>query len=252
MSSFSSAVNLSISQRIGAEIVRRKRPLPPRQCGVFHHRLEHGLNKCGIEKQKKWRGRINHVDSGDAPVGEIFLGEEHGRAIHVGREAMRRERLAIGEDRKLCVRRSAGFGQIGSELAIEGLTAGEQVRILGFGVDEHLLHRRVIALPVWAQFAAQILNCIPLGVSEQQVPSNGCCRDLAQGKYDAQMRSMIARHPRHVEVVARRQHSRGGKTTQCIGGDGDLRVCRIRHGEMEIAPVDAQIVARAIQNALLA
>ena len=66
------------------------------------------------------------------------------------------------------------------------------------------------------------------------------------------MRGVIAWHPRHVEVVARRQRSSGDKTAHGIGGDGNLRVSGVGNGEMEIAPVDAQIVARAVQNALLA
>ena len=120
---FAAAVDLAIGERIGAQIVRRKRPLPARQRGVLHHRLELRLQQRGIEEEEERRGRIDHVDGGDAAVGEVLLGEEHGRAVHVGGESMRRERLAVGKDGKLRVRRSAGSVQIGSELAIERFAA---------------------------------------------------------------------------------------------------------------------------------
>jgi hypothetical protein len=75
---------------------------------------------------------------------------EHGRAVYVGREAMSCERLAIGEDRELCVRRTTGLGQIGCELAIEGFSARQESGVLRFGVGQHLLHGGVVALPIGA------------------------------------------------------------------------------------------------------
>ena len=44
LSELAAAVHLAVGQRIGAEIVRRERPLPARQRGVFEHRLQLRLN----------------------------------------------------------------------------------------------------------------------------------------------------------------------------------------------------------------
>ena len=50
--SFAAAIDLAIGQRIGAQIVRRERPLPARQRGVLQHRLQLACTSAGLKKRK--------------------------------------------------------------------------------------------------------------------------------------------------------------------------------------------------------
>jgi len=91
------------------------------------------------------------------PLEKFSLGKSMG-AVDVGGEAMRCERLAIGEDRKLCVHRAAGLGQIGCELAIESFSARKKSGVLRFRGDKHSRYGDIVALPVRAQLAAQVYS----------------------------------------------------------------------------------------------
>ena len=69
----------------------------------------------GIEEEEERRRGIEHIDGGDAAVGEVLLGEKHGRAIDVGGKAVRGERLTVGEDGELGIVAAAGFFEVGGQ-----------------------------------------------------------------------------------------------------------------------------------------
>ena len=149
----------------------------PRSCGANGH-FQRGraaysstgfklrLNQRRIEEEEKRRRRIKHIDSGDAPVGKILLGKKHRRAVDVGGEAMRCERLAIGQNGKLSVVLAAGLFEIVGQLAVECFAALLESWILASASASICSTVMSIALPVGAQLAAQILDRVLLGISE--------------------------------------------------------------------------------------
>ena len=167
---FAAAVDLPVGQRIRAQVVRRKGPLPARQRRVLHHRLHLRLNQRRIEEQEERRRGIEHVHGRDAAVGEVLLGKQHRRAVDVRRQPVRGQRLPVGQDGELRVLLAAGLFQIGRQLAVELLAARFQARVFTLGRGQHLLHGLVVALPVGAQLAAQVLDVVLLGVGQQQMP----------------------------------------------------------------------------------
>src|SRR5580698_7595401 len=76
--------------------------------------------------------------------------------------------------------------------------------------------------------------------------------ELAEGQQDGQVRCALARHARHVHVVLRRQCAGRGEVVQCVLRQSELRAFGVRSGQVEVAPVDAQIVAGAVEHALIA
>ena len=80
-------------------------------------------SSAGIEEEEERRRGVKHVDGRDAAVGEILLGEEHGRAIEIGGKAMRGQSLAIGENSELRVNVAAGLFEIGGQFLVESLAA---------------------------------------------------------------------------------------------------------------------------------
>ena len=113
------AVDLTIGERVGAEVVGGEGPLPAREGGVFEDGFELGFEERGIEEEEEGRGGIEDVDGGDAAVGEVLFGEEHGGAVEVRSQAVGGEGLAIGEDGELGVGGAAGFFEVGGEVLIE-------------------------------------------------------------------------------------------------------------------------------------
>src|ERR1039457_2631686 len=59
------AIDLTISERKGAEIVRRKWEAPARQCGVAHQRIELCLEQLRVEVEKERRCGIGNIHSID-------------------------------------------------------------------------------------------------------------------------------------------------------------------------------------------
>ena len=92
----------------------------------------------GIEEEEKRRRRIQHIDGRDAAVGEILFGKQHRRAVDIGGEAVRGQRLPIRENRELGVVLAAGLFQIGGQFAVEFLAALLESGYLASACRQHL------------------------------------------------------------------------------------------------------------------
>ena len=110
----------------------------------------------GIEEEKERRRRIKHVNSSDIAIREIFLGEEHGLAVKIRYQTMRRERLPVGQRRQL---RDMLAPPARSRSAVSSSSylrpRASSVRILGFGLRKHRLHGPAVALPIRPQLAVE-------------------------------------------------------------------------------------------------
>ena len=81
--------------------------------------------------------------------------------------------------------------------------------------------------------------------------AHGLAAELSERQQDGQIRCTVAGHARHVHVVGWGKRAGLDEAFQCDLRQGKLRAGVVWRCEMEVAPIDAQIVARTIQNALI-
>ena len=129
------AVDLAVGERVLAEIVRGEGELPAGERGVFEDREELGFQQLGVEEEEERGGGVDDVDGGDAAVGEVLFGEEHGVAVGVGDELVRGDGLAVGEDGDVGVVFAADFDEVGGELFVECVAACFEGRSIAVRLD---------------------------------------------------------------------------------------------------------------------
>ena len=166
---FGAAVDLAISPRVGAEIVRRERPAPTRHTGVLQHGRQLRLNQRGTEQQRERRAGVDDVDRGDAAVAEILFGKEHGGAVGIGHQFVGRESLTIGERGETRVVFAAGLAQVGHQFIVEGAAAGEKRIVIVPGATQQIADFSAIPAPPGTFAPLEIFDRIEVVIGDHHV-----------------------------------------------------------------------------------
>ena len=162
------------------------------------------------------------------------------------------ERLAIGEDGDGGVVLAAGRDEIGGEVFVEGRALGIERGVPAFGIVEQFFYGHVAALPVGAEVALEELDGVALGVGDEEMAADRRFADGAEIEGHGEMRTGAGGGLRHGDGVALGERAFAGEVGDGIGIDDGGCVFVFGNGEMEVAPIDAEIVAGAVEDVLVA
>ncbi len=147
---------------------------------------------------------------------------------------------------------AGGFGEVGDELPVEGVAAGVEGGIVAVCLVEHGADGLVVALPEGAQVLAHELDGVLLCVADEDVAGDGVRGDLAHVEDDGHLRHEAVEGDGAVHDVGGGERAVGGELPVRVDGDGAEGVLVARGDEVQVAPVDAEVVAGAVEDALVA
>ncbi len=104
-----------------------------------------------VEQQEERAARIGHVHRGDAAVAEVLLRKQQRRAVQVGDELVRRERLAVRQRGQPGVLLAASLPQIRHERIVELASALIETVVVLDGVCEQIPGLGAVSPPPRAQ-----------------------------------------------------------------------------------------------------
>ena len=266
------AVDLTVGERVRAEVVRREREFPGRRGGERQDRLELGLQEGGIEKEKEGAGRIEHVDRAHAAVARVLLREVQEASIVVAHQRMAAEALAKGKAHELRVDDPAARFRLLPQVGIEPGAALEQRLPLRPRPLDQAKRAAGALVPERPQAPGKVLDRKRLVVGDQKrrrhrLPADAARRS-ARGHDDERrpplLETLLVR-PRHgrrrrrhaqaiakTDIVARLDASRPGELAAQRLAFADCACARLprRGREMQPAPVDADLVAGPLEHGL--
>ena len=229
--------------------MRRERPRPAVHAGVVEHRLELRPQQARIEQECERRARIDHVDRGNTAVAEVLLGEVHGSAIDIGHQLVSRQGLAVGQHGQPRVILASQFAQVGGQLLIEPAAAFEQPIVVAPRFANQVGCFGALAPPPGTLAALEILDRVEVVVRQHQEPLRGIGAHLAQVDDVAERRVGPLREIVGIGKTARSFECFPGLAA-IHGGLGNA--FGLVGGDVEVAPVDAHIVAAPGEHGLLA
>ena len=163
---------------------------------------------------------------------------------------MRGEGLAVGEDGEVGVGLASGGGEVGRELLVVFGAAFFEGGILLLGLCEHVGGGLAVALPVGLKAALEIFDSEALGVGDEDVAGDGLSGGDVGGEDDGEVGGSGGWRAGHVHVVGFGEFAGFGEGFGCAPcGDGG-GLLAFGDGQMEVAPVDAEVVSGAIERAL--
>ena len=220
------AVDLAVDDGVAARVVGGEVIEPDFGFRILENGAQHTLDQLGVVDEEEGDGGVGHVDRSGAAVTEALLGNEEHLALGVVAGLVRADDLAVGEGQQLGVLfvSRGGHGVVPDGLG-EGLAAGENGLVVGEGLLDGGLNRAVGLPPAAVHRLVKIFEGVDVVVSDRE-----------EGRAFAQV-------GRHADVVGRG----AVLVDQVDGGHGGVLS---RNRAVEIAPVDAQVVARFIQGML--
>ena len=147
---------------------------------------------------------------------------------------------------------STNLDQVVGQVLIKCSTLCIESGILIFGNIEQFLHRHVVPLPIGPEIALEELNGIALGIGEKQMTLDGRCADRTKVEDRCKVRAEPAGGLGHVYGVAFRKHACGYKVRCGMRRDNRGGILILRNCQMEVTPVDAEIVTGTIEDVLVA
>ena len=209
------AVYLAGGVRIPAHVVRREVILPHRQAGKLQHRAAQRANQLRLQHQKQRNGRIADVHGADAAVGIVLLGEQHHLPLAVGDQLVRCDGVAVGRRSDERIILAAAIHAHAMEHPVE-LRAAIVQRIVGLHFDHGVHQRRAIAgIPRLCRIA-EVIDGGHIVIAQQQL---SCLARLHMAD--------------HLQIILSAAH-------------------RLAAGQIQISPVDGDVVAGMAQHVLLA
>jgi hypothetical protein len=124
------------------------------------------------------------------------------------------------------------------------------VLLLGFG--QHCGHCFTVALPEGAQALVEVFNGETFGVADKHVLRNRRAGHRAEMQLDGEMSRAIARGGGHVHQIGCVECALLGEGAQRVGVFAGDCVLSVGHGEVEVTPVNTQVVAAFVEHALVA
>ena len=224
------AVNLAVGHRVNAEVVRREREFPAFAGGVIHERNQKRLRQRRAEKQELRGHRIKDIRGADATVGVGLFAELHRLAVVVGDEFAGGEALAVSEGAELGILHAASTGEIGHEFVVEGRAALHERGVFLRASLEQVGGFPTIAPPVGAEIFLHELDGVEIVVGEHEPARDGLVGDFDAIEPDVQVGSLR---------LARNFLGAGGDLRR----GADRRVLGSRRSQIQVAPVDANVVA---------
>ena len=230
----------------------REGELPALRGRVVQHGRQRRLGQRRAEEQEERVHRVDDVDSGDAAVAEVLLGEQERLAVGVGRQLVGGEALAVGQRREAGVLLAAGLAQVGRQLLVERLAAPLQVRIILFSLSQQVGGRRPVAAPVGTQLAAEILDGVLVVVGQHQVARRRGRAHVAEVEDESGDGHVVAAGSAGRGRLVGRQlaladERLGAGAGAGVGGSNLV----LRGGGVDVAPVDAQVVALLLEDRLV-
>ena len=165
---------------------------------------------------------------------------------------MRGERLAVGERAQPGVLLAARAAQVRHQLLVELLRPPGQALVLPVRRQQHVRGVGPVAAPVRTQAAFEVDDRIEVVVGEHDAPSNRPGGDLSQIEGKGQRRRPLLGRPEAGQIVGGQQRPRPGEHLPRLRPLLDHRrnTFAAFGGQVEIAPVDAKIVAVLGQHGL--
>ena len=198
---------------VGGEILR-----PDGHLRKFQHGAAQGVHQLGAIGQEQRYGGIAYIHGADAAVGIVFLGEQRHFPLGSGDELMGGDALPPGSR-----------GDAGVILAADGLGLGENIRVQGLAAAQ-----KSVVFPGEAAQCVRNLRALP-GIpgpaGDAEIIDGGDIL-IAQQRKGA-LRGGKPRFPGEFQPAFR-----GGNPAR-------------RGGQIQIAPVDSDVIARMAQHPLL-
>ena len=179
--------------------------------------------------------------------------KKNGAAVGRGDELAGGDRLAIGERDEAGVLGAADALGLRDEMSVEGPAAGEHGGEIGIRLVQHPFRRCVrMPAPPGSQWLTEILHRVLVVIADERESLAVAARLAAEVDLDREHRlapvSGLARHRQQVLVA---EHAAPDERVAAIVDVADDRLGTPRHGKERRSPVDAQIVARLLQDRLV-
>ena len=239
------AVGLAVGKRIGSHIVGRERLGPLSALAVIVDMVHEALCQYRIVEEEERSGRIGHVHGSDGAVAVVLLREPENVALRGLHELVGVDGLTIGQGAELRIFAAAGFLGISHELPVECIAALDEGGFLLHCRLKLLLDGRVaLPVPVWAEILPEILNRVNVIVSDHY-GARSLLRESESLAYCHAAVIVLAGIAHRLNVIAIPEGipEVNGPADTCAGISGP-------GSEVEIAPVDAEIVSLLRKNLL--
>ena len=211
----------------------REVELPFVACGNAVDRTHHALDEFGVVEEEERDGGVGNVNRCGTAVRVAFLRDPQHLAVSVDGELVRREGLAEGELKKLCVLFTACADGVDEHTVCECGATRHNALVVGKCGDDLILDLRAVLVPVGLQVFAEVLDRCDIVVCEGEEGG------VAEGRLCGDEVHLDRLVLFLVDVVGNgRQLFHAANTVVCV------------RREVEVAPVDTRTVAVSVQNVL--
>ena len=217
------AVDLAVDQGVPAAVVGSEVKGPGGALGVLEDGAGHALDQLGVVEQEQGDGGVGDVYRGGTAVGEALLGDEQHLALGIHHALVGGDGLAVGQREHFGVLHTACAGGVAVELVREGIALIHDGAVLDIGALDGGLDGLAVLVPDRGKGLAEVLNggaAVVVGQQEEGITQIA----YGDGAHDVGHLVLLAD-----EVV-------------------DFT---LGSGEVEVAPLDAEIVSRAVQGGLV-
>ena len=212
------AVDLPVDLRIAAHVMRRKFKRPVGAFRVVQDRPEHAVYKLRVIKEVHRHTGIADIRRRGAAVGQALLRDIQKSVLLVLHQLMCRHDLPVCKRQHIRVDLAASLRGLARERLRKFPLPRAERRILGECIRNCLFDGLSAALPIGLQRLFEVFNAVDIVVSKREQRVSFRKRSL-------------------------RRHKRLALDLAPAG-------FAVLHAEVEIAPVDARIVARVFQDRL--
>ena len=198
---FTASIDLSVCERIGSEIMRSKRELPEPGLRIIQNRNQHPLQQFRLTEKKQRRGRIRHIHSCNAPVGEILLGEKQRPPLDIRDQFMRSNRLTERPRAEIRIFLTANTFRIVHQLGIEAGALFFERFLLPHRNGKQFGKRGRFHCPVPGKSAFKIFNGKEIMIRQNQITGTPPLRFHFHRKSGGKTEPLFSGAFPHMEII---------------------------------------------------